>query len=69
MSVTERSLRPVSLPRLRAMLPHRRPAPLYETVIVEPEVRNQELLVTLVLALAPMTFSFLYLFFIALRIF
>ena len=37
MSVTERSLRPVSLPRLRAVLPHRRPAPLYETVIVEPE--------------------------------
>ena len=69
MSANDRSLRPANRAMLRSVLPHRQPAPLYETVVVEPDARDQECLVTLVLALAPMAFAFFYLALVALMIF
>ena len=46
----------------------RHPVPVYETVLVEPET-EQDRLMTLVLALAPMAFAFFYLAFLSMFLF
>lgn len=60
MSAHDLSMRLADRPLLRVIRQRRHPAPVYETVLVEAET-EQDRLMTLVLALAPMAFAFFYL--------
>ncbi|MBQ9045756.1 MAG: hypothetical protein IJ112_07430 [Oscillospiraceae bacterium] len=68
MSASDLSLRLANRPLLRAIRQRRQPAPVYETVLVEPETDADRML-TLLMALAPMAFAFFYLAFLALMLF
>ena len=67
MSVHDLSMKLADRPLARA-LGRRQPVPVYETVLVEPE-SDQDRLITLLLALAPMAFAFFYLAVMALMLF
>lgn len=68
MSAHDLSMRLANRPLLRAIRQRRHPVPVYETVLVEPET-EQDRLMTLVLALAPMAFAFFYLAFLSMFLF
>lgn len=68
MSAHELSLRLADRPLMRAVRQRMHPAPVYQTVVVEPE-EDRDRLVGLVFALAPMAFVFFYLAVLALVMF
>lgn len=68
MSAHDLSLRLADRPLMRAIRQRRQHVPVYETVLVEPE-SDQDRVVTLVLALAPMAFVFFYLAVMTLMLF
>ena len=68
MSIRDLSLRPAHLPLMRAMHRTAKAAPVYETVLAEPDT-DQDRMLTLMLALAPMAFAFFYLAFLAMMLF
>jgi hypothetical protein len=68
MSAHDLSLRLANRPLLRALQERRRPAPVYEAVLVEPET-NDDRMLTLLMALAPMAFAFFYLAFLSALLF
>ena len=68
MSVHDLSLRLAERPMLRTFRSFRKPAPVYETVLVEPETESDRMM-TLLFALAPMAFAFFYLAFVSLMLF
>ena len=68
MSVHDLSLRPARFPLMRAMRRTANAAPVYETVLAEPDT-EQDRMLTLLFALAPMAFAFFYLAFLSLMLF
>ena len=68
MSVHDLSLRLADRPLARAFRAQRSPAPVYETVVVTPET-DEDRMVRLMLALAPMAFAFFYLAFLSMMLF
>ncbi len=68
MSAHDLSLRLANRPLVRALNARRHAAPVYETVLVEPEPDADRML-RLVLALAPMAFAFFYLAFFTMFLF
>ena len=68
MSVHDLSLRPARFPLVRSMRRTASASPVYETVLAEPDT-DQDRMLTLMLALAPMAFAFFYLSFLALMLF
>ena len=68
MSVHDLSLRPAHFPLMRAMHRTANATPVYETVLAETDT-DQDRMLTLMLALAPMAFAFFYLAFLAMMLF
>ena len=68
MSIRDLSLRPAHLPLMRVIRRNANATPVYETVLVEPDT-DQDRMLTLMLALAPMAFAFFYLAFLAMMLF
>lgn len=68
MSVHDLSLRLADRPLVQKIRMHSRPAPIYETVVVAPE-SDDDRLVRLAFALAPMAFAFFYLALMTLMLF